>query len=562
MDQTTDSSLSYYHLLNNNLLRLICSKRLKRDLQADEEPLSTLKLLDQKETKKLERLRSMLYYRLPSLTLDDMIVAGALKGINYNYPLFSGDSSLELIRSYTVWSLAASEGRTDSATVPKTEDERRAMSLILTGFMGKDPKLVLLSSNNDLLLLYKGRDSEVKENPLTARIRKYSRSPFGPLLDIIYGCEFETAVHRGLNSAIEEVVLNSKDLGELTDNLKISIPPNIGGNGYLVDNIIHYKDCLLSRTTEDRGTFLRSLRNRADKILDGDLFAGCLAIIPHTSRPSLVEGIVNLLDKESWFISLTPTTGYNKCTTILDNVEEEWSVIPFVCFGTLFHHRYYSLDELNSAFSLYKDGKIFIKPENPRRSFTIEEVQRLQDVLEWIEDVKVKIELTETIKNSLQLLKFHSSYSLEKGRELEEKFSSKMTEVTDVLKMIFVLGMRMRGWGGGDDPYPLTASSTKMDWDKEIEMQVHLQKVLSVLSEPSNSVGSWIGDFKIVDYCEGRFQISLSHSIAQLLDKIRKSNFCYRVASSYLVFTACYHSTSFNGGVTLEIDLDKLEPIN
>jgi hypothetical protein len=220
-------------------------------------------------------------------------------------------------------------------------------------------------------------------------------------------------------------------------------------------------------------------------------------------------------------------------------------------FGTLRSFRCYSPAELENAFivdpsRLYAE---FRKPENPRESFTRDQIVKFESMLrganlhdypEFRQAVQPLIEkmslgLNILFRNGMQV--GAERLRMIPERDLVERFFQRMFEA----------GMTQRRWLGPGNPYPMKYAETRGGCQADIEagMTPILNDLLDILNSLSPESRAILENLPIVDYVSGLFG-TRDMNIRTFLENIRNAEFCIAFGSSWMITTAAFYLSALD----------------
>jgi hypothetical protein len=278
---------------------------------------------------------------------------------------------------------------------------------------------------------------------------------------------------------------------------------------------------------------------------------------------------------ETFYQGLLPLT--KKVTTIIDL--DKLSEVPY---GQLLSYGQIDISlnpiTISELIDLFTANQNFTSPFGPDKVFSRTSIKKLQNILLYPHetDYHIKIDIsTLSIRKKLSdLITEIELTNDDKSRLLVSIYKngnySTKNHIENLLKILLVLGMNMRGWLGVGD-YPIREAP--VPYNKEIEVALNVTQSIAKYKEECNKnkkLGNIIDDLPLVKYRDGEYLVSKNKddgfTISERIEIVKKGidnptiYSCIRMSSNFICSSV--HKYSLILGLPAPFDIFKLRHIS
>lgn len=347
----------------------------------------------------------------------------------------------------------------------------------------------------------------------------------------------------------------------LAQNLGMIIPPHLNPRRYYLDNLFAYRYVANRKVGLEPPTRERYFKKRRDSLLayleeytDLELFAGLGLYLNYESRSDLIHQLINLRNQKLFFIPYQRDC-QNKETFLFNSTAD--SDLFLIAYGTLSSYWGYEPDELKGSFQFKERDFFFLRPEDQRSTFKIEEIRQLYQLIQLFP--QECSELKERITQGLEECQNKTDYDRELFHQLRSISSEDRDLIREYLYTLFQAGMYMRKWKGPGYPYPIREEETKKG-NSDDQSTEALSQIRALFDQMSNSTQLLLYSLRVVEYYKDGPQQSKS-SIWDYLLAVGSGAFCIRMASTKFVGTGYYYLKNFFDQIIPDCDIKNLDTI-
>jgi len=364
------------------------------------------------------------------------------------------------------------------------------------------------------------------------------------------------------------------------NNIGMMIPPNIEDKlTYLWTNIYRYRNVLTRDATIspiDKNLLSGDILSDIEvgqllmSYTDQEIFVHTGVYLPYTSRRNIIDN-VNQVRRNSKFLVPVSRACANKetITTIDDTLDMKIFIIGY---GTIFEYICFNMADFDENFRDFPIEGIegdtafrFRNPNQPAQNFTREEVERLVELLSLYTNQPEVTDMIKRIRDGIVKIRDLTAYDKNVYSTFIKLPDSDKPLIRDWLYQLFYSGMYMRRWQGPPNPYPMTKALTTGP-DPEIKVNEELGKLGEIENKLSPQGKKLVTELRSIEYLKGDNNIRVPRhdptaTIGYYLNRIRKNDYCIRMASSYVIGTANYYLGVFYGQEIPNFDPTKLDEI-
>jgi len=240
-------------------------------------------------------------------------------------------------------------------------------------------------------------------------------------------------------------------------------------------------------------------------------------------------------------------------------------------FGTLTDYTCYEMSEIENSFSFYDKGFRFACPEDIKNSFSIPQIEQLENLLRlYVSNIGVKPVLDKIVVGLQQEMQ-KTNYDKQILTVFNKFNKSQQEFIREYFLELFNTGMYMRRWGGPGTPYPLEKKTTETKVEPDKKTLEGLGRMGDILLKFNGSMNnfltgqpksdSWSGGLNIVEFTGKNFN-QQNRSIGEILYQVVRGSLCIRMASSIFIGTAYYYLRLFFREQISNFDPTKVDHIS
>lgn len=286
----------------------------------------------------------------------------------------------------------------------------------------------------------------------------------------------------------------------------------------------------------------------------------------YLNRIDLITKIFDILNIKNFGIIDNIHNGIINTETYLATDINELTP-PYLTYGDHFEKRVFEMDEILYNFEVTGDIYNLRDPSNPSKYYTINEINKLQSCIKFLNGDENK---KNTISNNLNLIiqsnqrkdeMINNFYKLVKGNNELKRI------LFEYFNKIFLIGMYMRKWKG-IGPYPHKTTETKIDdYDPNDIVSEKLEELYIIMEKIKNeNYLLWLNlsSLQVINYdnIKNVYETDTSGLIFDYLDKIRNGKFCIRVSSTYLCITGYYYCNILLDYIIPDFDVLNIQRIS
>jgi hypothetical protein len=397
-------------------------------------------------------------------------------------------------------------------------------------------------------------------------------SKYVSVLQKVYGTskldKIETMPEQPIEKILRQMVDKSVDKKTLLKTAGIHYQLVNKPETYLENNISDYIDILNRKETPppfdidhpslttDRSfeKFVMYVQTRAD----GELIRDLPMVLKYENRHQLLDLLFQATSDRGFLMILKPLPGANRneYDTYYTNISEIPK--PYVAYGSLRHHVFYTPEELVGAFNKetvntgtpdeYSYVR-FRKPEAPMTDiFSDRHVRHLRQMCTDMIDIypQRSDEFNQLISQITLGLNLIKGFKVETLINAVKQSSSEVKAlVQQMLYDVFYLGMYMRNWKGPGNPYPLKVTEVR---GSNVDPMNNTQKYLELVFKHyeaikllDNRVFTQLAVIRTIEYNSSNEASYTGERLIPTLELVAKGEFCIKMASSVTAMTGYYY---------------------
>lgn len=329
---------------------------------------------------------------------------------------------------------------------------------------------------------------------------------------------------------------------------------------YFLDNLVHYQ-LIITRSNPE--PIILAVQNQ-DVDLNIYTDREILDFFPpihYNSRPDLIRQAQKLLTNIGFMViyRLTPEFVINTETTLLDNIFE--LTPPYLAYGNILKYRVYSLEEIELSFQLNSEIELieFRKPDIPRNTFTDQEINQLNRLLNQFNEPTLINLIRDKIVNGLVMRKNLDRVMNMIRQEIKSSSPEVIDKVKNIFYKIFYAGMYMRKWKGPGSDYPVTELETRNGQVKP-EAMILLTEVSDLTDSLPVNIKTSMTTLSTMMIVTGKYERQRI-LLFDMLTEVGQGEYCIRVASSYLIISSHYYLNLLLGIVIPNFEPNDLQMI-
>jgi hypothetical protein len=347
---------------------------------------------------------------------------------------------------------------------------------------------------------------------------------------------------------------------EIISYLGMVVPSIRSPQDYVIDNIVFCSNILTRGTFEELPIDIFPHLDPVDTIMylshltDQEIFNLCGVYVPYSMRKNLIVNMMRNFHNENFMIPIIRS--YDKAINRL-TISQNKIIDPeifVVCYGTPIKYFIYEIEDLICSFKLNHagDGIEFKKPETIDKRFTVVDIENLRLLLTSIDLEKIKekdeiLKLIEIIDQGLAENKDKLDFDKIACENLSQCDEKNQNLIKEFLEDVFHSGLKMRGWKGPEDPFPLREEMVKHDEDSDYLISQSLYGNMILLGNMDKEGKKFCDELKVcqyndmgqIEYIDDLSKNSIEN-FGDLFQRVTSDKECYKVASSKFLGTG-YH---------------------